>query len=87
MPGEEAAESLARELALDEGEARDWSDEAVGAARQLMVRRLRQEMQEREQERRRSGADPDTERRLSQEIYEIARSLKNLSETQGEAGT
>ncbi|HEY2956184.1 MAG TPA: DNA primase [Candidatus Eisenbacteria bacterium] len=89
LPAEDDAAALARELALDEREGRDWSAEATGAARRMMVRRLRQEMQEREQERRRSGADPEAERRLSQEIYEIARSLKNLSDThtQGEAGT
>ncbi len=87
LPEEEDAASLVRELALAEPGARDWPAEARGAARLLKVRRLRKEKQEREQELRRSGADPETERRLSREIYEIARSMKDLSETKREAGT
>ena len=85
MPEEEEAATLARELALAEPGERDWSAEARGAARLLKVRRLRQEKMDREQELRRPGTDPETERRLSREIYEIARTMKNLSE--GEAGT
>ena len=87
LPGEDEAASLARELALAEPGERDWPAEARGAARLLKVRRLRQEKMDREQELRRAGADPETERRLSREIYEIARTMKNLSESQGEAGT
>ena len=87
LPEEDAAASLARELALAETTERDWQAEARGAARLLKLRRLRQDKLDREQELRRSGTDPETERRLSREIYEIARTMKNLSESQGEAGT
>jgi DNA primase len=87
LPEEEAPASLARELALADAEERDWRAEARGAARLIQMRRLRQEKLDREQELRRPGTDPETERRLSREIYEIARTMKNLSETQGEAGT
>jgi DNA primase len=87
LPGEDGASTLARELALAEPGERDWPAEARGAARLLKVRRLRQEKLDREQELRRAGTDPETERRLSREIYEIARTMKNLSESQGEAGT
>ena len=87
LPGEDGASTLARELALAEPGERDWPAEARGAARLLKVRRLRQEKLDREQELRRAGTDPETERRLSREIYEIARTMKNLSESPGEAGT
>ena len=87
LPDDEDAGTLARELSLAEAGARDWPAEARGAARLLRLRRLRKEKQEREQELRRSGTDPETERRLSREIYEIARTMKNLSESQGEANT
>ena len=85
LPDEDEARTLVRELELTEGGERNWPAEVRGAARLLRLRRLRQERQEREQELRRSGTDPETERRLSREIQEIARSMKNLSER--EAGT
>ena len=86
LPEENDAAQLTRELELMEG-TRDWQAEARGASRLLRLRRLRQQKQERELELRRSGTDPETERRLSREIYEIAQSMKNLSETPREAGT
>jgi hypothetical protein len=87
LPEEDEAASLARELALAEPGERDWSAEARGAARLLKVRRLRQDKQDRDQELRRAGTDPETELRLQREIYEISQTIKNLSESQGEAGT
>lgn len=81
FPEDEAAAALARELSASAGDGCDWEAEARGAARQLVVRRLRQHKHERELELKRSAADPETERRLSREIYEIARSLKDLSST------
>ena len=76
-PAEEAAASLVRELMASAERDFDWASEARGAARVLLVKRLKR--QRHELELQRSAADPEAERRLNQEIYEIARSLKNLS--------
>ncbi len=81
LPEAEAASVLARELMASGPEAYDWLSAARGATRRLVVRRLKQLKHERELELKGSASDPETERRLSREIYEIALSLKNLSGT------
>jgi hypothetical protein len=83
MPEEEGAATLARELALADPGTRDWPAEARGAARLLKVKRLRQDKQDRDQELRRAGTDPETELRLKREIYEISQTIKTLSEKAG----
>jgi DNA primase len=78
LPIEEPLAGLARELAAGGPEGLDWNAEAVGGARQMTARRLRQELQERRNELSRTAGGPETER-LMQEIDAIARSLRELS--------
>ncbi len=67
--------TLARELASDERDL-DWMEEARGAVRVLVQRRLRDELRARQQ-RLREGPDAEESARLMEDIGEIARSLRD----------
>ena len=77
-PEEESLASLARELRASGGEHTDWLSEVEGATRQMAVRRLRGELQER-RDRLGQVRDDDEMRQIQHEIIEIARSLHELS--------
>jgi DNA primase len=78
-PGPEGA--LARDLATDAPAGFDWQAEALGGARRMVERRLKEQLREhRNRLGRTAGADESA--RLMQEIDTIARSLRELS-TQG----
>jgi DNA primase len=76
LPGDETAGALARQL-LSEGEALDWTEEARGATRILVARRLRDRKRTIEQELRRAGGEEGA--RLLQEIQDIAQRLRDLN--------
>ncbi len=77
LPDEEDTAELARELLTEGPDSLDWSAEALGAARKLVERQLRQRLRERRQELERS--DDQERTRLMHEIDQIARSLQELS--------
>ena len=77
MPGEGPAAGLAREL-LAEDRPLDWMEEARGAVRILVQRRLRGELKDRQQ-RLRHAQDSQESERLLQDIGNIAQSLKDWS--------
>jgi len=66
---------LARELASDERDL-DWMEEARGAVRVIVQRRLREELRARQQ-RLREGPDAEESARLMEDIGQIARSLRD----------
>jgi hypothetical protein len=70
--------TLARELDARAEEGLDWAAEARMAARRLVERRLKQQLKERRQQLDRA---PDAEHaaRLNQEILDLARTLRDLS--------
>jgi DNA primase len=72
------AEALARELLGTADESLDWAAEADGAARRLVVRRLKHEQREAELQLRRATDAIEIER-LMKSIQSIAHSLKDLS--------
>lgn len=67
--------SLARELA-SEGRSLDWVEEARGAVRVLVQRRLRDALKERQQRLREAGSAEESAR-LMDDIGQIARSLRD----------
>ena len=75
FPEEGPEASLARELASDEREL-DWMEEARGAVRVLVQRRLREELKARQQ-RLREGPGAEEAARLMEDIGQIARSLRD----------
>jgi len=77
MPVEGAEAELARELLADDRPL-DWMEEARGAVRVLVQRRLRGELKDRQQ-RLRHARDTQESERLLQDIGNIAQSLKEWS--------
>jgi DNA primase len=77
MPVEGAEAELARELLADDRPL-DWMEEARGAVRLLVQRRLRGELKERQQ-RLRHARDARESEQLLQDIGNIAQSLKDWS--------
>ena len=77
-PEGDAAGSLARELTALVPAGFDWQAEALGSARRMVERRLKEQLRE---HRNRLGrtAEADESARLMQEIDTIARSLRGLS--------
>ncbi|HTK31129.1 MAG TPA: DNA primase [Candidatus Saccharimonadaceae bacterium] len=77
-PAEGPVATLARELDARAEEGLDWAAEARMAARRLVERRLKQQLKERRQQLDRA---PDAEHaaRLNQEILDLARTLRDLS--------
>jgi DNA primase len=82
LPEDGAEGDLARDLAAAAPARFEWAPEAVGAARRMVERRLKEQLRE---HRNRLGrtAEADESARLIQEIDTIARSLRELS-TQGQ---
>jgi hypothetical protein len=76
-PADDAAAELARELAADDRSI-DWTEEARGAVRVLVVRRLNAERKERELRLGRTHSQEE-ERVLLSEIKQIAQSIKDWS--------
>jgi DNA primase len=76
-PDDEAAAQLARELAADDRPL-DWMEEARGAVRVLVSRRLRGALKDRQQQLRHVQS-PEEAARLMEDIGHIARSLKDWS--------
>ncbi len=76
LPDDETSGALARELATV-GEPLDWEQEARGATRILVARRLTERRRTIEQELRKAGG-ADAER-LLHEIQDIAATLRNLN--------
>ena len=70
--------ALARELAASGAGDKNWSAEAVGAARLILERKLLQRLKERKILLSRAPDGPDTSR-LMEEVNELARTLKELS--------
>jgi len=79
LPAEGDEAALARELASD-GRALDWLEEARGAVRVMVQRRLRRELKERQQQLREAVA-PEESARLMDDIGQIARSLRDWGAT------
>ena len=75
FPQEGPEAALARELASDEREL-DWVEEARGAVRVLVQRRLREALHERREQLRRA-ASAEESARLMEDIGQIARSLRD----------
>jgi len=76
LEGPEA--ELVRELSLRTEEEYKWRDEARGAARNLQIRRLKRERRSLE-ERLRSDPTGSEARQIQESIYQIARSLRELT--------
>ncbi|MBI5708930.1 MAG: DNA primase [Candidatus Eisenbacteria bacterium] len=76
--GEDAAAALVRELGAETPLVEDWDGEIAVETRLLVERRLKQQMKQRKLELQRA-TDEEELVRLNQEIYEIARSLRDLS--------
>ena len=74
---EGAIEMLERELTASAPE-KEWSEEARGGIRLMVIRRLRQQLNEKRQ-RQLHAPPPEEAARLLQEIDELARSLRDLS--------
>jgi hypothetical protein len=70
--------TFARELGTAGGEETDWAAEAEGAMRQLLMRRLRRDLQDR-RNRLSHARDEDETHRIQTEIMELSRSLSALS--------
>jgi hypothetical protein len=79
LPSDQAAEPLARELALGDPGALDWNAEAEGAAHRMVLRRLVERQRER-MSRLKAATAQDEQTRLMKEIDEIARQLHELSQ-------
>lgn len=79
FPEDDAEAALARELASDDREL-DWMEEARGAVRVMVQRRLRQELRERQQ-RLRESPSAEESARLMEDIGQIARSLRDWGAT------
>jgi len=82
LPEGGAEGALARDLAAGAPERFDWAAEAMGAARRMMERRLKERLREHRIQLGRT-AEAAESARLIQEIDTIARSLRELS-TQGQ---
>jgi DNA primase len=70
--------AFARELGTAGGDETDWAAEADGAIRQLLMRRLRRDLQDR-RNRLSHARDEDETHRIQTEIMELSRSLSALS--------
>ncbi|MEO5617661.1 MAG: DNA primase [Candidatus Eisenbacteria bacterium] len=79
LTGDGAEAALARELASDE-RVLDWMEEARGAVRVMVQRRLREELRDRQQ-RLRGAVAPEESARLMEDIGQIARSLRDWGVT------
>lgn len=79
LSGDGPEASLARELASDD-RALDWMEEARGAVRVMVQRRLRDELKDRQQ-RLREAVAPEESARLMEDIGQIARSLRDWGVT------
>jgi DNA primase len=79
LSGERAEAALARELASDDRPL-DWIEEARGAVRVMVQRRLREELKDRQQQLREAVA-PEESARLMEDIGQIARSLRDWGVT------
>ncbi|MFI5369945.1 MAG: DNA primase [Candidatus Eisenbacteria bacterium] len=77
-PDDPELAALTRELGASGGEQTDWAAEAEGAIRQLLVRRLRRDLQDR-RNRLSHARDDDETHRIQTEIMELSRSLHELS--------
>src|SRR5215831_19328021 len=70
--------AFAREVGTAGDAETDWAAEAEGAIRQLLMRRLRRDLQDR-RNRLSHARDEDETHRIQTEIMELSRSLSALS--------